>query len=98
MGAVDIDSGWATGYNTFVPRVELYPSWAPFVQGLHARGVRLILWMTSFVDTDSPNFADAVARDAFVHDGFNRSAVDLSWCVHRAARALSGGDGAVAIA
>jgi hypothetical protein len=79
VGAIDIDSGWATGFNTFVPRPELYPDFPGFISSVHARGVRVILWMTSMIDTDSPNFAEAVARGAFVRDGFGDQAVDLRW-------------------
>lgn len=79
VGAVDIDSGWATGFNSFQPRPEIYPQFGQFVRSLHARGVRVILWMTSFVDDDSPNFQDAVSRDALVHDGLNHSALNVSW-------------------
>ena len=79
VGAIDIDSGWATGYNTFVPRAELYPDFPGFVSQLHARGTRVILWMTSMIDTDSPNFAEAKERGAFVRDGFGDQAVDLKW-------------------
>jgi alpha-D-xyloside xylohydrolase len=79
VGAIDIDSGWATGYNTFAPRAELYPDFNGFISQVHARGVRVILWMTSMIDADSPNFADALARGAFVRDGFGEQAVSLKW-------------------
>jgi hypothetical protein len=79
VGAIDIDSGWATGFNTFAPRPDLYPDFPGFVTQVHARGVRVILWMTSMINSDSPNFADAKARGAFVRDGFGDQATDLKW-------------------
>ena len=80
VGAVDIDSGWATGYNTFVPLASAFPDWYGFIAKLKAQfGVRVILWMTSMIDHDSPNFAEALANSFFVLDGFNQPAVNLTW-------------------
>jgi hypothetical protein len=80
VGAVDIDSGWATGYNSFVPITSAFPDWHGFIGGLKSSfNVRVILWMTSMIDHDSPNFGEALSNSYFVLDGFNRPAVNLSW-------------------
>ena len=80
VGAVDIDSGWATGYNTFVPTPAVFPDWHAFIGGLKAAyNVRVLLWMTSMVDSDSPNFAAAVAGKFLVQDSQGRQATNLSW-------------------
>ena len=79
VGSVNIDSGWATGYNTFAPRTDLFADFGSFVAAVHARGIRMTLWMTSMVDTDSPNYADALARGFFVRDAAGAQAGNISW-------------------
>ena len=46
--------------------------------GVHAAGQRVILWMTSMINTDSPNYADAFARGFLVRDGAGNQA-NISW-------------------
>jgi len=80
VGAIDIDSGWSTGYNNFIPDSSTFPSWPSFVSGIKAEyGVRVILWMTSMINHESSNFNEALSRKFFVLDGFNEPAVNLSW-------------------
>ena len=69
---------WATGYNTFVVNTQQWPSFESFVASTHARGQRVILWMTSMIDIDSPNFAEAYGRGFLVRDGTGQQA-NLSW-------------------
>jgi len=53
VGAVVIDSPWETNYNTFVPRPSRYPDFETMVADLHADDIRLIVWITPFVNTTS---------------------------------------------
>lgn len=46
-----------------------FPNATAMVQQLHAWGVRVVLWATSMVDTDSPNFAEAKAKGYLVSGG-----------------------------
>jgi alpha-glucosidase (family GH31 glycosyl hydrolase) len=66
VGAVDLDSQWATGDNNFVFDTAKYPDPAVMVAEFHALGVRVILWATSVVDTDSPNFQEGKDRGYFL--------------------------------
>lgn len=78
VGAVDVDSGWATGFDDFV----VSPAWGDlpaFVAGMHAIDVNVILWATALVNTDSPNYADGLARGYFLRDGFNDTALVDWW-------------------
>jgi hypothetical protein len=77
VGAVDVDSGWSTGFDNFV----VDPAWgdlAAFVADMHARDVNVILWATALVNTDSPNYAEGVAKGYFIRDATNATAL-VSW-------------------
>ncbi len=63
VSAVIVDSPWATGYNTFAWDPALYPDPQGLVDALHDRDVRLILWITQMVNTDTPQWDEAVAGD-----------------------------------
>jgi len=79
VGAVNVDSGWATGFNSFEPTPAFFApagGWPAFVNALQqARSLRVILWMTSMIDHDSPNFGTALANGYFVRDGLGNQAV-----------------------
>lgn len=45
---------------------------------MHGKGARIILWATSMVDVDSPNYAEAKARGYFVETPFGTSP-PLKW-------------------
>lgn len=59
MGAVDIDSGWSTGYNNFIFNPEKYPDPDDMIQTFHSLNISVLLWATSMINTDSSNFQDA---------------------------------------
>jgi len=69
VGAVDIDSQWATGDNNFIWNAEKYRDPAGMVKEFHDMGVRVILWVTSMVDTDSSNFAEGLEKGYFLNEG-----------------------------
>ena len=69
VGAVVIDSPWETAYNTFVFDPQLYPNPRELVDWLHERGVRVVLWITSNINADSPNFPEARDRRFLAADG-----------------------------
>jgi alpha-glucosidase (family GH31 glycosyl hydrolase) len=56
FGIVNIDSRWATNFNTFVFNSTKFPSIRNMLDGFRAKNVHIVLWMTSFVNTDSPNY------------------------------------------
>src|SRR5512132_3751197 len=51
VGAVVLDSPWETHYNTFPPNPARYPDFADMVSDLHAKDVRVVLWITQFVNS-----------------------------------------------
>lgn len=77
-GGVNIDSEWATGFNNFTPDTDKFPDFQGLVSEIHKKGKRVILWATSFVNTDDPDFDMAVEKKYLVRD--NRGKVrPLKW-------------------
>lgn len=79
LGAILIDSPWSTRYNNFRFDEKRYPNPRKMIDDLHARNVRLVLWMTNFVNTgdslsDAPGdeedlYTIGKAKGYFVNDG-----------------------------
>jgi alpha-D-xyloside xylohydrolase len=53
VGAVVLDSPWETYYNTLLPNPTRYPGFAQMVSDLHAKDVRVVLWVTSLTNSFS---------------------------------------------
>ncbi|MCH8063269.1 MAG: carbohydrate-binding protein, partial [Chloroflexi bacterium] len=68
VGAVIVDSPWETRYNTFVWDSGRYPDPQSMIDEFHAQGVRVILWITGFVNNDSPDY-DFVKSQGYAVDG-----------------------------
>jgi len=58
VGAVIIDSPWATEYNNYIFNKKQYPDPAGMIRKLHEKGIRVVLWTTSTLnlETDSGEF------------------------------------------
>lgn len=69
VGAVDIDSTWSTGINNFIWNTDKYPNASAMIDFFHQRGVRVICWVTSVIDTDSSNFQYAKENDYMLNNG-----------------------------
>jgi alpha-glucosidase (family GH31 glycosyl hydrolase) len=52
VGAIIIDSPWETGYNSFEFDTSLFPNAQAMVDSFHARDVKVIVWITTAIDTD----------------------------------------------
>lgn len=83
VGVVVIDSPWETHYNTFVPNPQRYPEFPKLVSDMHAKDVRVVLWVTQMINNwyldsepggdsvqgPSPNLQDALDCGYLVNDG-----------------------------
>jgi alpha-D-xyloside xylohydrolase len=83
VGVLVLDSPWETHYNTFVPNAIRYHDFEKLLGDLHARGIRLVLWITQMInnagldlepggdtyDGPAPNFAPAQSCKFFVNEG-----------------------------
>jgi alpha-glucosidase (family GH31 glycosyl hydrolase) len=75
VGAVIVDSPWETTYNSLAWDTTRYPSPQAMVSGLHAQGVKVVMWLVAFVDTDAPQYA-MVRQQGY---GVNASADAIWW-------------------
>ena len=66
FGGVIIDSPWETAYNTFVVDPKLYPNLKQMIDDLHARGIKVIFWVTCMVNTEDPEYEFARAHGYLV--------------------------------
>ena len=79
LGAILIDSPWATRYNNFRFDEKRYPDPRGMIDALHKRDVRLVLWMTNVINTpeslsdaagdEEDLYAIGKAKGYFVNDG-----------------------------
>jgi alpha-glucosidase (family GH31 glycosyl hydrolase) len=76
VSAVILDSPWETAYNTcvFDQTAARYPNAQTMINNFHAKNVKVIMWITAVVNTESPDYAAARAANV----GVNNSA-DISW-------------------
>jgi len=83
VGVVVLDSPWETNYNTFVPNPKRYPEFPKMLGDLHAKQIKLVLWVTQMVnrlsldveeggdryDGESPNFNEGLDCGFYVNNG-----------------------------
>jgi alpha-glucosidase (family GH31 glycosyl hydrolase) len=63
--AVLIDSPWSTRYNDFTVDEARFPNPEVFFRSLDERGIRVVLWMTSMVDSESKDTARTASPEWF---------------------------------
>lgn len=56
VGAVIIDSPWSNYYNDFIWNTTQYPDALSMVSDFNDKGVKVIMWMTGFINSDSPDY------------------------------------------
>jgi len=65
VGAVIIDSPWATGYSTFEWDTERFPDPEGFVDDMHAKGVRVFVWTVPAINVDVQPLYDEAAEAGY---------------------------------
>jgi alpha-glucosidase (family GH31 glycosyl hydrolase) len=78
VSAVNIDSTWATQFNNFEPDTSKFTDFEGMVNEIHDKGLKVILWATSFVNEDDPDFEYAVNQKYLVRDARGK-AKPLKW-------------------
>eukprot|EP00002_Diphylleia_rotans_P010054 TRINITY_DN2044_c0_g1_i1.p1 TRINITY_DN2044_c0_g1~~TRINITY_DN2044_c0_g1_i1.p1 ORF type:complete len:516 (-),score=63.40 TRINITY_DN2044_c0_g1_i1:877-2424(-) len=69
VGVLNIDSGWETGYNSFVFNPAKFPDPKTMIDQFHAQGIKVTTWITSMVNIDSPNFQYCLDNGYFLNNG-----------------------------
>ncbi|MBN2209798.1 MAG: hypothetical protein JW709_00230, partial [Sedimentisphaerales bacterium] len=69
VGVVIVDSPWSTKYNNFVWDTQRYPEPQKMIDRLHARDVRVILWMTGYINNDCEDYELVKAQGFAVDNG-----------------------------
>jgi alpha-glucosidase (family GH31 glycosyl hydrolase) len=73
VGGVNIDSTWETAFNNFHVDEDKFPDFESMVKTIHDKhDIRLILWATSFVNEDNPDYQYAVDEKYLVRDIFGK--------------------------
>lgn len=68
VGAVNIDSTWATQFNNFEVDTKKFPDFGGLIKSFHDENIRVILWATSMVNVENPDFNMCVENDYLVRD------------------------------
>ena len=78
VGAINIDSTWSTGFNNFVVDKSKFPDLGKLVSDMHNMDIRVILWVTSMINSDSSNFEEGLAKGYFIKNAFGTS-TPIKW-------------------
>jgi alpha-glucosidase (family GH31 glycosyl hydrolase) len=80
VGAIIIDSPWATGYSTFEWDEALFPDPQGMIDHLHALDVRVLVWTVPGINTDVPElYEHAAERGWFMGASADRPSHVVSW-------------------
>ena len=75
---ITIDDRWESAFGT-LQFSEDFPDPKAMVAQLHEMGLRVILWVTPFVDVNSPNFGELTREGVLVGQKGGDSAATLKW-------------------
>lgn len=80
VGAIIIDSPWATGYSTYQWDTERFPEPQAMIDEIHARDVRLMLWTVPMINIDVPElYEEANNAGYFLVDEDTNEAMVYEW-------------------
>lgn len=80
VGAIIIDSPWATGYSTYEWDRELYPDPQAMVDDLHSKGVKVFIWTVPGINTDVPELYDyAASKGYFMQSSADSGPTVVDW-------------------
>jgi alpha-glucosidase (family GH31 glycosyl hydrolase) len=68
VSAVNIDSTWETQFNNFEPDTTKFPDFPAMVKGIHEQNVKVLLWATSMVNVENPDYNMCVEKGYLVRN------------------------------
>ena len=80
VGAVIIDSPWETGYNTLEWDTDRFPDPQAMIDELHARDIRVFLWITPAINIDvEPLYSETAAAGYFMQSNADSGPAVVDW-------------------
>jgi alpha-glucosidase (family GH31 glycosyl hydrolase) len=80
VGAVIIDSPWATGYSTYEWDTAYFPDPQAMIDALHSRDIRVMLWTVPMINTDVVDlYQEASDGGYFLTDGAGGDPLVIEW-------------------
>ena len=79
VGVLNIDSEWATAFNNFEVNITKFPDFRGMIESLHEKDIKVTLWATSMVNTDDPDYQEAVDNEYLVRWGKTGEVRPLKW-------------------
>jgi alpha-D-xyloside xylohydrolase len=80
VGAVIIDSPWATGYNTFEWDTELFPDSQAMIDQLHERDIHVMLWVVPAINVEVEElYTYAAERSYFMQYDADSGPAVVDW-------------------
>lgn len=78
VGAINIDSTWETNFNNFEVDASKFSDFPGLIASLHARGLKVLMWITSMVNVEDPDYSFAVESDFLVKNG-SKQVSPIEW-------------------
>lgn len=77
-GVLMIDDNWQRYYGNFEFKAERFPDAKGMMDELHALGFKVMVWISPFVSSDSPEFRDLEAKGYLLRNSAGGTAI-LNW-------------------
>lgn len=74
-----IDNPWQTEYNNFKFNTEQFPKIQELFQDMRAKGYRIALWSSEFVNSEASHFGEAMANGYFLNIDKNYTPFVMPW-------------------
>lgn len=78
VGGLNIDSTWETAYNNFEVDTTKFADLKGFIDSMHNQNINVIMWATSMVNIDNPEYQYAKDNKYFVTDKWGEARA-LKW-------------------
>jgi alpha-glucosidase (family GH31 glycosyl hydrolase) len=80
VGAIIIDSPWATGYSTYEWDTEMFPDPQAMIDDFHSKGVRVFMWTVPGINIDETELYEyAASRNYFMQGGPDEGPKVIDW-------------------
>jgi len=79
VGAIIIDSPWATGYNTFEWDTDRFPDPQGMIDHFHDNDVRVFLWIVPAINVDVEHYDEIAAKGWFMQEDADSGPEVIDW-------------------